>query len=119
VAVPAAGPAPQPVVSWVQTEDRNLPSTGERAPLPAQQPSPFVAAESGPLPVLPALPPRRTYDTGGIPVVDPAPRDRLTVTTDALVYAALAELDEQQTTRALAYGGDEAAEAGDAGRRTA
>jgi hypothetical protein len=48
-----------------------------------------VAAASGSLPVLPELPPRRTYDTGGIPVLDAAPRDRLTATTDALVQATL------------------------------
>jgi hypothetical protein len=84
-AVPAA-PAAASLEGWVQTPERDA---ALAAPLPAQQPSPFVAAASGSLPVVPELPPRRTFDTGGIPVLDPAPRDRLTVTTDALVDAAL------------------------------
>jgi hypothetical protein len=98
--VQAAVPAAEPVVTWVQTSDRDA---AEQSPLPAQQPSPFVAAASGSLPVAAELPPRRSFDTGGIPVLDPAPRDRLTVTTDALVYAALDGLDEQEQTRRLAY----------------
>jgi hypothetical protein len=113
--VPAApAPAPVPVAApvvvasaldaWVQTPNRDA---AEHSPLPAQQPSPFVAA-GGSLPVVPELPPRRTFDTGGIPVLDPAPRDRLTVTTDALVYAALDGLDEQERTRRLAYAEAEA-----------
>jgi hypothetical protein len=90
-AVPAgpAAPAAGLVERWVQTAERDA---AVPAPLPAQQPSPFVAAESGSLPVVPELPSRRTFDTGGIPVLDPAPRDRLTVTTDALVDAALERL---------------------------
>ena len=36
-------------------------------------------------------------------MLEPAPRDRLTATTDALVYAALTELDEEAATRDLAY----------------
>jgi hypothetical protein len=78
------------VHAWVQTPDRDLPE----------------------------LPPRRAFDTGGIPVVDPAPRDRLSTTTDALVYAALTELDEEEQTRRLAFA--EAAQGGDeADRRSA
>ena len=113
--VAAAVPVPVPVPVeaapglevWVQTPDRDA---AEHAPLPAQQPSPFVAAASGSLPVVPQLPPRRAFDTGGIPVLDPAPRDRLTVTTDALVYAALDGLDEQERTRRLAYAETEVAD---------
>ncbi len=100
VVVPVAQPVGQPLVAWVQTPRRD---TADVVPLPAQQPSPFVAAQSGPLPVLPELPPRRSYDTGGIPVLEPAPRDRLSTTADALVYAALAELDERAEARRLAY----------------
>jgi hypothetical protein len=55
----------EPVHAWVQTGDRDLPE----------------------------LPPRRAFDTSGIGVVDPAPRDRLTAATDALVAAALTERD--------------------------
>ena len=85
VAEPVVVVLDEPVHAWVQTPDRDLPE----------------------------LPPRRAFDTGGIPVVDPAPRDRLSTTTDALVYAALTELDEQEQTRRLAFadavpGGDEA-----------
>jgi hypothetical protein len=89
-AVASALPAVPAVEGWFQTAERDA---AESAPLPAQQPSPFVEAASGSLPVLPELPPRRTYDTGGIPVLDAAPRDRLSETTDALVHAALAGLD--------------------------
>ncbi len=106
VAEPVAVPVVEPVVAWVQTRERDA---VDAALLPAQQVSPFVAEHSGPLPVLSELPPRRTFDTGGIPVLDPAPRDRLSVTTDALVYAALTELDEQDAARRLAYPAEETA----------
>lgn len=143
VAEPAAGPVAEPVViepvlepvavaepvvlepaavaeplhAWVQTPERDA-RPAAREVLPAQQPSPFVAAQSGPLPVVPELPPRRAFDTGGIPVLDPAPRDRLTATTDALVFAALAELDEDERTRGLAYAAAEETQPAEV-RRTA
>jgi hypothetical protein len=87
---PVAGPVLEPgaVHAWVQNPDRDARPDGDQAELPAQQPSPFVGAASGSLPVLPELRPRRTFDTGGIPVLDPAPRDRLCTATDALVHAA-------------------------------
>ena len=93
----------EPVHAWVQTADRDARADGDPGELPAQQPSPFVAAASSSLPVLPELPPRRTFDTGGIPVLDPAPSDRLTAVTDALVYAALTGIDDDERTRRLAY----------------
>ncbi len=97
--------APEPIVvaeGWVQIQDRDV---AEASPLPAQRPSPFVPALSGSVSVaLDAAPPRRRpLDTGGIPVLEPGPRDQLTATTDALVYAALTELDEEEATRDLAY----------------
>jgi hypothetical protein len=98
---PPAAPAPVPAVpeqdgdelvvlplaeaearDWVQTPVRD---TCDEAGLPAQRPSPFVAAVSGSLPILP---------------VPHAP------TTDALVYAALEKQDVEGATRSLAQGGD-------------
>jgi hypothetical protein len=98
---PVLEPVLEPVTvhAWVQTADRDARADGDQAGLPTQQPSPFVAAASGSLPVLPELPPRRTFDTGGIPVLDPAPRDRLSAATDALVHAALEGLDAAGRTR--------------------
>jgi hypothetical protein len=105
VAAPVTAPQPEPVVvaeGWVQIQDRDV---AEASPLPVQHLSPFVAALSGSIPVVTEAAPvrRRPLDTGGIPVLEPAPRDRLTATTDALVYAALTELDEEEATRDLAY----------------
>src|SRR4051794_29116859 len=102
---PAPAPQPVPIVvaeGWVQIQDRDA---VEASPLPVQRLSPFVTALSGSIPVGPdsAAARRRPLDTGGIPVLEPARRDRLTAATDALVYAALTELDEEETTRDLAY----------------
>jgi hypothetical protein len=87
---------------WVQIQDRHV---AEASPLPPQRLSPFVAAATGSVPAIADASPshRRPLDTGGIPLIEPAPRDRLTATTDALVYAALTELDEEEATRGLAY----------------
>ncbi|MGZ4602628.1 MAG: hypothetical protein ACXV0U_03405 [Kineosporiaceae bacterium] len=71
---------------WVQTPARD---GAVEAALPAQQPSPFVTVAGGPLPALAS-----------------AARSRLTPQADALVYAALAELDATVATRSLAYAGD-------------
>jgi hypothetical protein len=110
---PARAGVPEPVAlpvgeGWVQTPERDA---VDAAPLPVQRLSPFVAALSGSIPVVAdeAPPRRRIFDTDGIPVLEPAPRDRLSVTTDALVYAALAELDDDEATRRLAYAGSEQA----------
>ena len=110
---PVRAEAPEPVAlpvgeGWVQTPERDA---VDAAPLPVQRLSPFVAALSGSVPVVAddAPPRRRIFDTGGIPVLEPAPRDRISVTTDALVYAALAELDDDEATRRLAYAGSEQA----------
>jgi len=114
----APEPAPvevaQPVAlavgeGWVQTRDRDA---VDAAPLPARRLNPFISALSGSIPVAAdeAPPARASFDTGGIPVLEPAPRDRLSVTSDALVYAALAELDDDEATRALAYAGSDQAE---------
>ncbi|HVN13424.1 MAG TPA: hypothetical protein VMT69_15120 [Kineosporiaceae bacterium] len=71
---------------WVQGPARV--GTGTAA-LPTQQPGLFLTAAGAPLPAQP-----------------PAARGRLTPKADALVYAALVELDAAVTTRSLAYAGD-------------
>jgi hypothetical protein len=77
---------PRAVVSiaqgWVQTSHRDV----EASPLPAQQASPFVTAFGANLPVIAAS--------------HSAPS-----AADALVFAALGELEADEETRALAYGG--------------
>jgi hypothetical protein len=63
---------------WVQTAERDA----ESSPLPLQHAGPFVSrAGAGAGAGAEMAPPRRAFDTAGIPVLDPVPADRLRVTT--------------------------------------
>ena len=46
VELPIAEPIAEPLHAWVQTPDRDARADGERAALPARQPSPFLAPAS-------------------------------------------------------------------------
>ncbi len=118
---PVRAEAPEPAVPRLPSPSRSQwaragcrPPSGTPSmprPCPFSGSAPSSRRCSGSLPVVAddAPPRRRIFDTGGIPVLEPAPRDRLSVTTDALVYAALAELDDDEATRRLAYAGSEQA----------